>query len=336
MAVSQLLLRLVGIALLVIVVGDLLWTTLWVEGGAGPLTSLLLAGAWQALRRVGQYDSRLRTLSGPVILMGGLLTWILLLWLGWTFIFASSDGALIDTARSNPLSWSDWVYYTGYAIFTLGNGDLVPRDGLWQLTTIVAAATGMLFITLSVSYVLSVLGAVTQKRAFASSVTGLGDSGRDILLTSWNDDRLRGLDLPLNTFASQLETLTSNHKAYPILHYFHSKQGGQSPIVAVAIFDEALDLLQYGLTDRSHPSDTILTSARASVDSYLVTLDQSFIEPADQSPSAPDLDALRDAGIPTVSDTTFSGALDERDEQRRILLGLVQSDVREWPTNTQA
>lgn len=334
MAELQLLFLIVGLLLLVVAVTDLLWTTLWVEGGAGPLTSLLLAGAWQTLRRFGQYDSRIRTLSGPLILIGSLLSWILPLWIGWTLIFASSPNAIIDTVRSNPLSWSDWLYYTGYAIFTLGNGDFAPRDGPWQIITIIATGTGMLFITLSVSYILNVLSAVTQKRAFATGITGLGETGSEIVQTSWNGERLTGLDLPLNTFTSQLNTLTSNHKAYPILHYFHAKQAGQSPIVAVAIFHEILNLLQHGLTEQSHPRATIRKNARASVDSYLETRHRAFIEPADHSPPPPNLKVLRDHGLPTASEEAFLTKLDERDEQRRILLGLIESDVRDWPSQT--
>lgn len=331
MAELQLLLLIAGIVLLVVTVTDLLWTTLWVEGGAGPLTGLLLVGGWQALRWAGRFDARIRTLAGPLILTGGLLAWVLLLWTGWTLIFASSTDAITDTLRSNPLSWTDWFYYAGYTIFTLGNGDFAPQEGPWQIITIIATGTGMLLITLSVSYILNVLSAVTQKRAFASGVTGLGETGIDIVQTSWNGERLTGLDLPLNTFTSQLNTLTSNHKAYPILHYFHSKQPDQSPIVAIVILHETLNFLQYGLASRSHPRATILKNARASIDSYLATLKSAFIEPADHSPPPPNLDALRDNGLPITSEEEFRTVLDEQEEQRQILLGLVESDARDWP-----
>lgn len=329
---GRLLFLVVGVALLFGVIVDLLWTTLWVEGGAGPFTSLLLAGLWRTLRVFGRYDSRVRTLSGPVILVASLLFWILMLWGGWTFVFASGENVIIDTVNANPISWSDRFYFTGYVIFTLGNGDLVPREGVWQIATILATASGMLFVTLSVTYVLSVLSAVTQKRTFASDVSGLGTSGTEILTTSWNGETFTGLELPMNTLTTQLNTLTSNHKAYPILHYFHSKQPGQSPIVSATILDETLSLLQYGLTERSHPSDPILENARSSVDNYIDTLHSAFIEPADDSPPPPDLDALREAGLPTVSDAEFVSALEEREMERRTLLGLVESDVREWPS----
>lgn len=50
--------------------------------------------------------------------------------------------------------------------------------------TTLSTVSGMLFITLSVTYLLNVLNAVTQKRSFASGVSGLGKHGTEILLTS--------------------------------------------------------------------------------------------------------------------------------------------------------
>lgn len=219
---NQLILAL-GLVLLAIVVIDLLWTTLWVEGGAGPLTSIFMTSAWRIIRPFKAIDSRILTSSGPIILTFGLVMWIVLLWGGWAFIFASGEGAITDTVNKDPISWSDSIYFAGYAIFTLGNGDFAPREGFWQLMTTLATASGMLLITLSVTYIVNVLSAVTQKRSFASNVSGLGEQGTDVLLRSWNGDDFEGLELPLNTITTQLNTLTLNHKAYPILHYFHSK-----------------------------------------------------------------------------------------------------------------
>lgn len=89
---------------------------------------------------------------------------------------------------------------------------------------------------------------------------------------------------------------------------------------------------QYGLAERSHPSDPVLENARSSVDNYIDTLQSAFIDPADNSPPPPDLDSLREEGLPTVSDAEFVTALEERETERRTLLGLIGSDVREWPS----
>ena len=243
-----------GVALLASTIVDLLWTTLWVEGGAGPLMSRLMPALWRGLRRIGDRNSRVLSLAGPLILVAGLAMWIGLLLAGWTFVFANSETALVDTRDGGPISWSERFYYIGYTVFTLGNGDFTPRDGVWQVATALATATGMVFVTLSVTYILSVLEAITQKRSFASNVSGLGLRGETIVERGWEGETFRGLKLALNTFTSQLNTLTTTHNAYPILHYFHSEQDEQAPVISISVLDEALTLLHFGIVEEDRPS----------------------------------------------------------------------------------
>ncbi|XVH33461.1 ion channel (plasmid) [Haloferacaceae archaeon DSL9] len=47
------------------------------------------------------------------------------------------------------------MYFTGYTIFTLGNGDFYPTAANWQVTTVLTSASGLLLITLIVTYVLA-------------------------------------------------------------------------------------------------------------------------------------------------------------------------------------
>lgn len=325
----------IGVLLLAIVTVDVLWTTLWIAGGAGPITSPLMAWTWRSLRSIGRRRSRLLSLSGPLILVLGLLVWIVLLWGGWTLVFASAESALVDTLHRGPISWSDRIYFTGYTIFTLGIGDFVPREGIWQLLTVLATASGLLFITLIITYMLSLLDAVTQKRSLASNVSGLGTTGEEIVRTCWNGEEFQGLDLSLHTFTTQLNALTTNHKAYPILHYFHSQQEEQTPTISIAVLDDALTLLRFGVPEQQRPNEPIVRSTRTSVQNYLETLHHTFVASADRTPPSPDLDSLRDVGIPTVSDDEFASSLDELSERRRTLLGLVESDAREWPSSSE-
>ncbi len=321
-----------GSLLLLLVIVDLLWTTVWVEQGAGPLTSRLMSWTWNSIRKMASTNSIVLTLSGPLILILGLSIWLSFLWVGWTLIFASVEGALVDTVSSRLISWPELLYFTGYTVFTLGNGDFIPSGPVWQLATVLATASGMLFVTLSVTYVLSVLGAVTQKRSFARGVHGLGTESTAILRTSWDGNSFQGLDVPLNTLATELNALTSNHKAYPILHYFYSEQREQAPTSGITILDEALTLLRFGVSEQKRPNEMLLLQTRSSVDGYLDTVGGAYVEPANRSPPRPDIEELRDAGIPTVSDEEFATSVEELDERRRTLLGLIESDERQWPT----
>lgn len=323
-----------GLLLLGVVIVDLSWTTIWVAGGAGPLTSRSMAWTWKLLRKLAPRNSRVLTLAGPVVLVLSFTTWILLLWLGWTFLFASADGAIVDTVDGRQVSWSELLYFTGYTIFTLGIGDFIPQGGRWQILTAVASASGLLFITLAVTYTLSVLEAVTQKRVFASSISVLGTSGAQILKRSWDGHSFQGLEIPLNSIANQLNTLTSNHRAYPILHYFYSAQREQAPTTSIAVLDDALTLLRHGVPERDRPDEIVTTEPWISIQQYLDTLYDAYIEPADRTPPSPAITELRDERIPTVPDEEFADSLAELDERRRTLLGLVESDEREWSASS--
>lgn len=98
----------------------------------------------------------------------------------------------------------------------------------------------MLFLTLGVSYIISVVGAVVNKRSFASSVFDIADDSEEFVLNSWNGDDFSRLDLLFNTLSSELSHLIFQHKAYPLLHFYHSESYHLSTSYPVPVLDEAL------------------------------------------------------------------------------------------------
>ncbi|ELZ08468.1 membrane associated potassium channel [Halovivax asiaticus JCM 14624] len=320
-----------GASILVATVIDILWTTLWVDGGSGPLAGRLSTGIWRGLRRVS--DER-RTLStaGPLILTGTLVLWIAGIWAGWSLVFAAEPWALVSTRTGLPADWPGRIYYVAYTMFTDGNGDYSPRGDVWELASALTTATGMAFVTLGVSYVLTVLSAVSQKRSFASAVTGLGERSEAFVRAGHTDtEGFDGIERPLESVGEQLGQLADQHQSYPILHYYHSERPTESAAVAVAILDDALTVFECGLPEGDGPNRTAWRVARASVDQYLHTLDTAFVDPADDPPPLPALDRLRRADIDTVSDDAFADALAKRSERRRTTLGVVRGDAWEWP-----
>ncbi len=327
----QLWLFVLGLAVLLAAMTDVLWTTLWVDGGAGPISATLMSNVWRGLRAGANGRSTVLALAGPLLIVATFTVWIGLFWLGWTLVFASGERALLDTAGRGAISWADRLYFTAYTIFTLGVGDIVPREGIWQMATVFATATGMLIVTLSVSYVVSILGAVSRKRSFASSVTALGSDAESFVRCGWTGEDFRGFELAVDSLSQDIDYLAYQYKAYPILHYYHAGVASHSSAVAVAVFDEAMTLLRFGIREEARPNSALLRKAQSSTGDYVSTLSSSFITSADSAPSPPDLDGLREAGIPTVSDQEFEEPLADRTAHRRKLLGLVRQDGREWP-----
>ncbi|MFP4070516.1 MAG: potassium channel family protein [Desulfovibrionales bacterium] len=320
-----------GVVLLALAVIDLLWTTLWVDGGAGPLSSRVSTWLWHILQKVSGRRSRALSLAGPLMLVTSLCMWVVLLWAGWTFCFAGGDVSLIDARDNEPVTWPGRIYFVAFTMFTMGNGDFYPKDGFWQIVTGLTTANGMLVVTLAISYVLSVLSAVSQKRSFASGVTGLGMQSISFVEKGWDGNDFHSLELPLSSLALQLDRLADQHKTYPILHYYHSEKSDTASAIAVAVFDDALTILNFGVPEKRRPSKAVLTSARSSVESYLQTLNSAFIKPAPDTPIAPNLERLRSKGIPTLDDAAFDEILARLENRRRKLLGMVRADAWSWP-----
>ncbi|SFC67802.1 Ion channel [Alkalibacterium subtropicum] len=320
-----------GIFILIGTVTDLIWTTLWVDGGAGPLSSRLTKAVWKTMKKSRIKNERVLSLAGPLILVLTLCTWVLLIWGGWTLIFAGQADSLIDTREAGPISWFERIYFVAYSLFTMGNGDFSPNGSIWQLATSLITGSGMLFLTLAASYIISVVSAVADKRAFASSVSGLGTQVVPIVKKMWNGEDFDQLNLLLVTFSNQLSSVTQQHKAYPLLHYYHSAEKKEATPVAVSLLDESLSIIYFGTTDNAGFNQGIFDEMRSTVGDYLETLHEAFIEPADHVPPLPELDALRQEGVPVLPAEAFEKNMAEVSERRRELSGAVRADSWQWP-----
>lgn len=320
-----------GIILIVLCIVDFTWTTLWIDGGAGPVTDRLSSVIWIAFKKVTGGRSKPLSLAGPVVLSSTLVMWIMMLWSGWTLLFAGMEDSISPASGTDPISWFDLIYYAGYLIFTLGNGDFVPGEGASQIVSVLATGTGMLFITFGVTYLISILSAVTAKRSFASSIDGLGKSAEELVASAWNGKDFHDIDFLLDTYSEQLGSLTSQHIAYPVLHYYHASNNAASMPEAVAVLDEALSIMKFAVPAEHHPNTLLLKEMRSSLQLYLETLNKSFFKSSGSVPPLPDFSYLREMGIALTPDEEHPKVYEELKERRRKLLGVLEADERPWP-----
>lgn len=323
---------LIGIILVVLCIIDFIWTTLWVDGGAGPITNRLSSLIWKVMKMLSGGQSTLLSLAGPIVLSATLLMWILLLWAGWTFVFTGLEQGISPSQGTDPISWFDRIYFAGYLIFTLGNGDFSPAEGSAQMVSVFATGTGMLLITFGVTYILSILGAVTMKRSFAASVLGLGQSAEELTKSAWNGEDFHDFDLLLASFSDQLSSLAAQHVAYPVLHYYHSVSTDTAVPTAVTVLDETLSIIKFAIPTLHHPNQMLLQEMRSSVDLYLKALEQSIYQPSEIEPALPNFHFLHDVGIPLRSEKEYTNSFATLETRRRKLLGGLKADGRSWPS----
>lgn len=319
-----------GAFVVALVFFDALATTLAVSGGAGPLTTGFLRGAWRVALRLHRQDrkSSLLRFAGPAMLIVTVLTWVAALWAGWTLLFVGSD-SVVTAQKGRPAGVADVVYFTGFTIFTLGTGDFVASSAGWRIAMAVAAFSGLFLITLAITYLLSVISAVVSRRVLAQEIHGLGDSPTQIMRKGWTGD---GFD---EMFQQQLISLSSSvassaeqHLAYPVLHYFHASTRDVAAPVAIGHLDEALTLIET-LKPPLRPRPAVVDPLRSSIGRYLTTASSTTWAPKVGAPPPPETSQALDAGIP-VSDADVRQAAEHHQERRTQLHRLVASDGWSW------
>ena len=313
-----------GVALVVVAVLDVVWTSLWVGGSAGPFARLIARSSWVVIK-ASDRNHKLMVLAGPAILTLTVVGWILLLWGGWVLVFSSQPASILTTSTDNVGDVTDRIYFIGYTIFTLGNGDFSPNGDIWQVATAVAAGSGLFMATLAVTYLLSVVSAAVSGRAFAAEIAGLGPTAADAVAGAWDGQSYAHLSFPLQSASSKLSQLGQQYLAYPVLQYFHAGKPSQSPIIALARLEEILAISSGAVPEGQRAPGVMHNSVGSAIDNVLDALPSHFTKPADAPLPLPDLTAFRFQGRETVSRAEFEASLSAVQLRRRKLRGLLNS-----------
>jgi hypothetical protein len=121
-------------------------------------------------------------------------------------------------------AWLDALYFSGETLLTLGYGDLVPHTAGMRALAIAEAATGFGVISLAVTYLITVYGALERKRTVALSFYHQAEEGADaagFVAHHFVQGHFHGLTGSLKTAARDLQSLLEAHIEHPVIHYFH-------------------------------------------------------------------------------------------------------------------
>jgi hypothetical protein len=323
----RLFLGLIGIGLILLVVVDVVWTTLRLAG-AGPLTSWVTDFLWRLSLRFTSTHRSL-ALAGFCVVLFTVSLWIGLDWLGWTLALGLDPGAVVASQGGQPAGFWGRAYFAGSLLITVGNSDFRPGGQVWQVISDVAAANGFTLVSLIITYLLPLVSGVRQRREIAIYISTLGRSPQDLLLRAWNGsgfgrlpDHLLGLTLPM-------VSLAQGHLAYPVLHCFHSPDREAAIAPSLALLDESLTLLN-GVAPDLCPDRVAIYPLQGAIEQLLSTLEEAHVEPESVPPRPPSLEALREAGIRTESDEEMERRVATLSRRRRLLLGLVEEEGWKW------
>jgi hypothetical protein len=219
-----------GVALLGLVALDIYRTILHSRGRSGLVTEALTRTVWRLVRGVAFRRSRLgrhRLLNhiGPLLLPGIVATLVALLILGYALVYwphLPADFNVQEKAQSSRAI--EALYFSGITFTTLGYGDIAPRSTSMRLLALSEALTGFGFISLAVTYLVSLTAALERKRAVALSFYHQARQGADVaglLINHFVSGRFVGVESIFAGAARDLQGLLESHIEHPLIHYFH-------------------------------------------------------------------------------------------------------------------
>jgi len=328
---TETLLLVSGTFLIGLAIGDAIWTTL-VLGGDGPLTAKLSIALWRLLPRGPHRHAwvRLILFAGPGIVLATFIMWGALLWLGWTLIFASAPEAVVESYTGVAADFWARFYFAGGAITTAGTSDYRPIGPVFQTLTPLAAMSGFFFISLTVSYIASVISAVIRERVLSEHILSYGRTPAEFVQLGWNGRDFSTLDHRLATLLPDLIELEQRHFAFPVLHFFGEAERSRSTPVAITVLDEALTIIMYGIAQEQRPDMGVVLALRRTLDKFLATTVLLGLDPHLHPPPLPDLAALRAAGVPVIDAAAFRTRTAELAGRRARLATFLAAESWPW------
>jgi len=259
-----------GIVLFFLVIFDIIKTTLSMEGG-GVITSGVSRGIWNTAFYISGKNAKSPILKpvGYIILILIVVLWILLLWSSlFILLLAVEDSVINATTQISANNWEKF-YYAGFIISTVGIGDFIANSNMWKIISDIYAFTGLVFITMSITYFIPVLSAVIKQKQLSLELNSLGSSPHKILENGWDGQNFDRLVKQSSALSQILFLHSQNHRAYPVIHYFHSSKKNTAITLQIAKLYEALILLQNFVKEEYIPHPQEFASINASIENYI-------------------------------------------------------------------
>ena len=272
---------------------------------------------------------RALSFGGSIILMFLITFWIALVWIGWVLIFSGQPLSIV-TIQRHPVDLVDRIFFVGVSMFTAGSSQYVPGSGAWRVVTAFVNGSGVFVATLAITYLLAVLGATVEKRAMASFIWDMGAIPERIIARAWDGERFTDFANHLTRLGEALELFGEQHLAYPILQYFHSENRRTAAPLRIAALHDTLLLLGHGAEPGVRPPQLLMGSSLDSIRGFAEVVVREFVTTPDTPPPPPDLGILRALGIPTVDEATFRVAIENANDIRRRLLGMILDTGWKW------
>jgi hypothetical protein len=201
---------------------------------------------------------------GPLSLLGLFVLWFTGLIVGFGLLMWSTDMPVQITAEGKP-DLATYCYLSGVTFFTLGFGDVTPREPGGRMLVVVEAGLGFGFLALMVSYLPVLYQAFSRREVTISMLdarAGSPPSAAQALLRAAEGGHCDAIDPFLREWERWSAEVLESHLSYPVLSYYRSQHDNQSWLSALTAVLDTCALLLSGLKE-CKPFQTQLTFAMA-------------------------------------------------------------------------
>jgi hypothetical protein len=279
--------QVLGAALMLLFLADVLLTVLYARAGTGLLAPHWNRAIWALLRGVAKMAGRRRgtilSFAGPLIVVSLIAFWSIGLALGATLVIQPELGTAI--LPSNGETSTDFVtalFVAGNSLSIVGGGDYSPHTTETRLLFLLHSLIGASVLSLVLSYLVQVYSGLRERNALALAIDlmteGTGDAAVMLVRLMPNGEE-NDATSELGNLARSLATIKEAHHFYPLLFYFRFEDPLYSVsrfcfvlLDAATLIETALDRRRYGSLAASAPVASIYRGGRM----LLETLNSSF------------------------------------------------------------
>jgi hypothetical protein len=278
-----------GLSILALVVYDVYATILHARARSGPIGEALNRTLWRMARTLAfkltrPRRHRLLNVVGPLLQPLLIIVFIALLILGFALIYyprMPANFTVRAEAATSPFMAS--LYFSGTTLTTVGYGDIAPHTTGMRLTALSEAASGFALISLAITYLITVYGALERKRAVAISFYHQAEEGANVaafIIHHFVAGRFYSLETTLRMATRDLQELLESHVEHPVIHYFHPIEVYKSlprvlflALETCAVIRSCLDNEKYAETCNHPEVRTLEASSRHVLKELLASLE---------------------------------------------------------------
>ena len=286
-----------GAILGIIVLVDVFLLILYARANKTIISTELSHLIWRTMvgvsRAFGRWRDYFLTLSGPVVLVLVLATWMLLLSIASALIIHPNLGTAITASQGDtPTDFFTALLEGGSSLSIVGSSNLTPQTGFFKLFYLLNSFLGISLDSLIVTFLLELYSNLKQRNALGLKVNILsgetGDAAEVISHLGPHGKFENGYNNIVD-WSAETATVKESHHFYPMLFFFRFREPYYSisrtalvSLDTVSLIKSALDDKEYGWLKESAAVDDLWRAAMLE----LQTLARDFLpdEDLDASP----------------------------------------------------